>query len=80
VTRRKLVCPNGHRFPEPRILYGYPTPEAVREAEEGKLVLGGCDPTFPVEIACPECGEPVGSGVGSGEPRRPVEEGSKPLI
>lgn len=80
MTRRKLVCPNGHRFPEPRIVYGYPTLEAERDAAEGKLVLGGRDPTFPVEVACPECGEPVGSGVGSGELRRPVEEASKPPI
>lgn len=80
MTRRALVCPNGHRFPEPRILYGLPTPEAVREAEAGKLVLGGCDPTFPAEIECPECGERVGSGVGSGDPLTPVGEGSKPEI
>lgn len=68
MTRRALVCPNGHRFPEPRILYGLPTPEAVREADAGKLVLGGCDPTFPVEIPCPACGRLVASRVASSEP------------
>lgn len=52
------VCQNGHRFRSPRVVYGLPTPEAVRDAEEGRIVLGGCDPTFPVEPPCPTCGLP----------------------
>jgi hypothetical protein len=61
VTRKTLTCPNGHRFPEPRVVYEHPTPETTRDAEEGRVVLGGCDTTFPPEIECPACRERVAS-------------------
>jgi hypothetical protein len=65
---RTLVCPNGHRFREPKLVYGLPSPVAMRDAEVGRIVLGGSDPTLVQEFACPSCGEPVASGVASSEP------------
>ncbi len=73
-----VTCPNGHRFRRPRVVFGLPTPEAMAEAEEGKLILGGCDPTFPVPIECPDCGEIAewASDWASGAPPEAVSEGS----
>lgn len=35
-------CPNCNHLSGARILYGYPTPEAVELAERGVVFLGGC--------------------------------------
>ncbi len=54
---RPKVCPGCRSIKVVPILYGLPTPDAGQQAEEGKLVLGGCvvsrhDP----EWACTDCG------------------------
>lgn len=51
-----LTCPLGHRFRIPKVVYGYPTPEAMDAAGRGELTLGGCMPDLPVERRCPKCG------------------------
>lgn len=71
MTRQTLTCPEGHRFPMPRVAYGLPAPEAMQGADEGRIVLAG-DPTFPPEITCPICGLVVSELV-SGDPREPDE-------
>jgi hypothetical protein len=38
----KVMCPECNSDRVARILYGYPTLEALEEAEKGKLYLGGC--------------------------------------
>ena len=50
------VCPSGHRF-RVRVLWGMPTPEAMAEAEAGRLILGGCDPEASVTLTCPRDGQ-----------------------
>jgi hypothetical protein len=51
-----LVCPLGHRFEIPRVVYGYPAAETFEAAERGEVTLGGCMPDVPVERPCPTCG------------------------
>ena len=56
--RRKKPCPRCGSFDVVPILYGYPMPEAMAAAEEGKIALGGCcvgerDP----RKQCKACGE-----------------------
>jgi hypothetical protein len=71
-----VSCPNGHRFRGPRVAYGLPTPELMAAAEHGQVLLGGCDPGAPVELPCPNCGEPVvWSSEGLRLGVRPPEEG-----
>ena len=43
------------------ILYGLPGPEMVKEAEEGKIAIGGCivDPDYPTS-RCEKCGHEWG--------------------
>jgi len=41
-------CPSCGSFDFQRILYGYPTPEAIEEEAEGKYILGGCVETVGV--------------------------------
>lgn len=63
---KKPMCPNcGEPLKRVRILYGYPTPEAVERAKRGEVVLAGClisddDPTH----ACAACGEAVSAVAG----------------
>jgi hypothetical protein len=73
---------SGHRFWRPKVVHGLPTPEAMRDAQDGKPILGGCDPMIPPEIVCPTCGEivdrasgaPPGvtDGVPEGTARQPI--------
>jgi len=43
------------------ILYGLPGPEMVKEAEEGRIAIGGCivDPDYPTS-RCEKCGHQWG--------------------
>ena len=38
----KPLCPQGHNDEVVKILYGYPTKKAMKEAEKGLIYLGGC--------------------------------------
>lgn len=40
--KRERVCPNCGSSDSMPIVYGYPTREAERRAEEGMILLGGC--------------------------------------
>ena len=57
-TQPPLVsCPRCDAEVEPvPILYGYPTPEAMQEADAGRIRLGGCmvGAESP-EFVCPAC-------------------------
>jgi len=73
-----VKCPNGHRFRIPKVVYGYPTPEAMEAAGRGELTLGGCMPDLPVERDCPRCGattvwwsERWSGGPNTGQPEAP---------
>ena len=41
-NRHRRVCPQCGSSNIAYILYGMPTPEAMKKVEEGKWVLGGC--------------------------------------
>jgi len=41
--REKVICPKCNSDEVAHILYGYPTPEARKEAKNGKYHLGGCE-------------------------------------
>jgi len=45
-----MKCPNCHAI----LLWGYPMPEAMKAAEEGKIVLCGC--VIKEKNYCPVCG------------------------
>jgi hypothetical protein len=63
---KPVPCPTCGRTVKPvRGAYGLTDAEGMRAAEEGRIVLGGCDPTFGPEFVCPECGGPVASRVAS---------------
>ncbi|SDO29203.1 hypothetical protein [Halobacillus aidingensis] len=50
-------CPRCHSKKVATILYGEPTYEAYQQAEEGKVVLGGCCVLFDgPEYSCNDCG------------------------
>jgi len=51
-----IVCPDGHRFRPPAVVYGLPDARLMQDAEAGSVVVGGCVPGEPVEIPCPTCG------------------------
>lgn len=53
---RKYLCPACHHRSGVDILYGYPTDEAFRQAEQGMVALGGCTqlPDAP-ERQCTRC-------------------------
>jgi len=41
--RKRTCCPKCKSSDDViEIMYGLPTPEAFKEAEEGKIMLGGC--------------------------------------
>jgi ribosomal protein L37AE/L43A len=41
-TRKKPPCPKCGSTNVVPICYGFPTPEALKEQKQGKIVLGGC--------------------------------------
>lgn len=56
-----VVCPRCRAEIQPvPIVYGYPAPEAMREADAGRIRLGGCmiGDESP-EFECPACGGPL---------------------
>jgi hypothetical protein len=48
------------------------------DAEQGRVVLGGCDPTFPAEILCSECGRRWGPAWGPARPRPKLRTANRP--
>lgn len=42
MSHRKLLCPVCDNESGVRIVYGYPSEELVKAAEQRKVVLGGC--------------------------------------
>ena len=48
----------GRRVRKP-VVYGYPDPETMRQAERGEVVLGGCEIGEAVDPWCCEACEPV---------------------
>lgn len=64
---KALTCPScGFRVKPVEIVYRLPSPETEQDAEEGTVVLGGCDPTFGPETVCPNCGLGITRGPGWG--------------
>lgn len=62
MARAKRICPECGSVSVVRIVYGYPGSELIRQAEAGKIWLGGCcvsgnDP----EWHCKECGHEWGA-------------------
>ncbi|MDD3366481.1 MAG: hypothetical protein WCS59_00560 [Sphaerochaetaceae bacterium] len=52
----KRKCPKCGSTNTVRILYGFPAPEAVSLAEQGKVILGGCCVTLTdPEFHCKDC-------------------------
>jgi hypothetical protein len=41
-VKRKRICPSCQSGAVISIIYGLPGPEAIKEAEEGLIALGGC--------------------------------------
>ena len=42
MIRARFPCPQCRRRAGVEIIYGYPTPRMFREAERGRIALGGC--------------------------------------
>ena len=38
----KVICPKCGKKEGVKIIYGYPMPSAMKEAEKGEIHLGGC--------------------------------------
>ena len=79
---KALPCPTCALHVKPvRVTYGLPTLEAEQDAADGRIVLGGCDPTFGPEFVCPECGseiDPDGVVASRVASRAPASEAPKP--
>lgn len=56
-SKKKKRCPKCGSRETVRIVYGFPAPELVEEAQRGKVELGGCcmTPDQP-ERRCKSCG------------------------
>lgn len=46
------VCPKNHKDNLIPIKYGFPSEKMLKEAEKGKIKLGGCDPSFCEKWHC----------------------------
>lgn len=54
---KRLLCKQ-HEFV--RVVYGYPSPLSYKEAEEGKIILGGCIvPDDNLHFLCRKCGKEI---------------------
>jgi hypothetical protein len=62
-----VTCPRCGSRDVVRVVYGLPTPELFEAADEGRVILGGCDPFRWPTHACRSCGFGLSRTVVPGE-------------